>query len=216
MKRSYREVVVKSGGRTYRIPEMWLIGRQRAGRTYQQAVFDWIEQGEAETKKRGNPAGTPDEGPEEHLRNARALEYAVREPLKRAYGSLISRDKGNAQYVAEALEALQALDARVRTALEQLVDKRVDMRLPNSRRRGSVRRGNPSLMVLGANPRVTDAALATWAKIEYTRPDDPDGKDVIRVHEFKDGFEIGWLDDGSVQLSHPRHPLWTEDEIGRA
>jgi len=116
-------------------------------------------------------------------------------------------------------EPLTVLDVRMildrlRKALNEI--ERVDIRLHNGRGRGSVRRGNPSLMVLGANPRVTDATLATWAKIEYTRPDDPDGKDVIRVHEFKDGFEIGWLDDGSVQLSHPRHPLWTEDEIGRA
>ena len=109
---------------------------------------------------------------------------------------------------------VQMILTRLRKALNEI--ERVDIALSNRRRSGNVRRGNPSLMVLGANPRVEDATLASWAKIEYIRPDDPDGDDVIRVHEFRDGFEIGWLSDGSVQLSHPRHRLWTEDEIGRA
>lgn len=148
----------------------------------------------------GNP-GVPDEGPIEHLKNAAAIIQANLELGEK--DALVADDA-------------KAVLARIRTALRQLEDKRVDIALPNRRRRGSVRRGNPSLMVLGANPRVDDATIATWAKIEYRRPDDPDGDDVIRVHEFKDGFEIGWLSDGSVQLSHPRHRLWTEDEIGRA
>ncbi len=48
--------VVKSSGRTYRIPEMWLVGRQQSGRTYQEAVQDWIDQEEMEKKsRRRNP-----------------------------------------------------------------------------------------------------------------------------------------------------------------
>ena len=148
-----------------------------------------------------NMGGVPEEGAVEHLKNAAAIIQANLELGEQ--DALVADDA-------------RAVLARIKAALRQLENKRVDIALPNRRRRGSVRRGNPSLMVLGANPRVEDATIATWAKIEYRRPDDPDGKDVIRVHEFKDGFEIGWLDDGSVQLSHPRHPLWTEDEIGRA
>lgn len=151
--------------------------------------------------RRRENAGVPDEGPIEHLKNAAAILQANLELGEK--DALVADDA-------------KAVLARIKTALRQLEDKRVDIALPNRRRRGSVRRGNPSLMVLGANPRVDDATIATWAKIEYRRPDDPDGDDVIRVHEFKDGFEIGWLSDGSVQLSHPRHRLWTEDEIGRA
>jgi len=146
------------------------------------------------TQTRDN-AGVPEEGAVEHLKNAAAILQANLELGEK--DALVADDA-------------RAVLARIKAALRQLENKRVDIALPNRRRRGSVRRGNPSLMVLGANPRVTDATLATWAKIEYRRPDDPDGEDVIRVHEFKDGFEIGWLDDGSVQLSHPRHPLWTE------
>jgi hypothetical protein len=149
--------------------------------------------------KRANPTEHR-EPAKDHIRNAMAL-LMTTQPYTQDGEPLT------------ALDVRMILD-RLRKALNEI--ERVDIRLHNGRRGGSVRRGNPSLMVLGANPRVTDATLATWAKIEYTRPDDPDGKDVIRVHEFKDGFEIGWLDDGSVQLSHPRHPLWTEDEIGRA
>jgi hypothetical protein len=153
------------------------------------------------TGRRENPSYVPDEGPIEHLKNAAAI---------------ISANLQLGEKDALVADDARAVLARIKAALRQLEDKRVDMRLPNGRRSGRIRRGNPALMVLGANPRVADATLATWAKIEYRRPDDPDGEDVIRVHEFKDGFEIGWLDDGSVQLSHPRHPLWTDDEIGRA
>jgi len=153
------------------------------------------------TGRRENPSHVPEEGPVEHLKNAAAIIQANLE--------LGEKD-------ALVAEDAKAVLARIKAALRQLEDKHVDMGLPRRGNRRSVRRGNPSLMVLGANPRVDDATIATWAKIEYMRPDDPDGDDVIRVHEFKDGFEIGWLSDGSVQLSHPRHRLWTEDEIGRA
>jgi len=148
------------------------------------------------TQTRDNP-GVPSEGPVEHLKNAAAIIQANLE--------LGEKD-------ALTAEDAHAVLARIRTALRQLEDRRVNIPLSHRSRRGIVRRGNPALAVLGANPRVEDATLATWAKIEYVRPDDPDGKRIIRVHEFKDGFEIGWLSDGSVQLSHPKHPLWTEDD----
>ncbi len=138
--------------------------------------------------------GVPEEGPAEHLKNAAAIIQA-------------NLDIGE----EDALTAgdARAVLARIKTALQILEKERVNIALPRGANRRIVRRGNPALMVLG-NPRVVDAATATWAQIEYVRPDDPDGK-VTRVHEFPDGFEIGWLSDGSVQLSHPQHPLWVED-----
>jgi hypothetical protein len=39
---------VTRGQWVYEIPEMWLIGRERAGRTMFEAIEDWIEQSEAE------------------------------------------------------------------------------------------------------------------------------------------------------------------------
>lgn len=145
---------------------------------------------------RSNPSHVPDEGPIEHLKNAAAIIQANLELGEK--DALVADDA-------------KAVLARIKTALQQLEQRGyVYMGLPRRGNRRSVRRGNPALMVLG-NPNVEDATVATWAKIEYMRPDDPDGKDVVRVHEFKDGFEIGWLSDGSVQLSHPRHPLWTDD-----
>jgi hypothetical protein len=139
----------------------------------------------------------PDEGPIEHLKNAAAIIQA----------NLELGDKD-----ALVADDAKAVLARIKTALQQLEQHgHVYMGLPRKGNRRSVRRGNPALAVLG-NPHVADATLATWAKIEYMRPDDPDGSDVVRVHEFSDGFEIAWLDDGSVQLSHPRHPLWTDDK----
>lgn len=147
--------------------------------------------------ERGNP-GVPDEGPIEHLKNAAAIIQANLELGEK--DALVADDA-------------RAVLARIKTALQQLEQRgHVYMGLPRRGNRRSVRRGNPALAVLGGNPRVADATLATWAKIEYMRPDDPDGTDVVRVHEFRDGFEIAWLDDGSVQLSHPRHPLWTDDK----
>jgi hypothetical protein len=142
-------------------------------------------------------AGVPDEGPIEHLKNAVAILQANLELGEK--DALVADD-------------VRAVLARIRTALRQLEDQRVNIALPRRGNRRSVHLRNPALAVLAANPRVEDATLATWAKIEYRRPDDPDGKNVIRVHEFKDGFEIGWLSDGSVQLSHPKHPLWMEDD----
>lgn len=147
------------------------------------------------TQTRDNP-GVPAEGPVEHLKNAAAIIQANLE--------LGEKD-------ALTADDARAVLARVKAALRQLEDRRVNIPLSRGRRSRNVRRSNPALAILGANPRVEDATIATWAKIEYTRPDDPDGKRIIRVHEFKDGFEIGWLSDGSVQLSHPKHALWMED-----
>lgn len=150
------------------------------------------------TEQRKRNPGVPDEGPIEHLKNAAAIIQA----------NLELGDKD-----ALVADDAKAVLARIKTALRQLEERgHVYMGLSRRGNRRSVRHGNPALMVLGANPRVADATLATWAKIEYMRPDDPDGSDVVRVHEFRDGFEIAWLDDGSVQLSHPRHPLWTDDK----
>jgi hypothetical protein len=146
---------------------------------------------------RNHPGRVPDEGPIEHLKNAAAIIQANLELGEK--DALVADDA-------------RAVLARIRTALRQLEDRRVNIPLSRRSNRRIVRRRNPALAVLGANPRVDDATIATWAKIEYMRPDDPDGKNVIRVHEFKDGFEIGWLSDGTVQLSHPKHPLWMEDE----
>jgi len=75
-----------------------------------------------------------------------------------------------------------------------------------------VRRSNPVLAVMGGNPpqAAGDDIVATWANIEYCRPDDPDGKRAVRVHEFPDGFVATPLADGSILLRHPRGlNLWT-------
>ncbi len=149
-------------------------------------------------------AGVPEEGPQEHIRNALASIVAERDLLKGTH-------HGYTFDPEELYIWLGQVEARLRTALQQLEDRRVNIGLSRSPKQRSVRHGNPALAILGANPRVEDATIASWAKIEYRRPDDPDGRNVIRVHEFKDGFEIGWLSDGTVQLSHPKHPLWTED-----
>lgn len=143
-----------------------------------------------------NMGGVPEEGPVEHLKNAAAIIQANLE--------LGEKD-------ALTADDARAVLARVKTALRQLEDRRVNIPLSRGHRSRNVHRSNPALAILGANPRVEDATIATWAKIEYMRPDDPDGKRIIRVHEFKDGFEIGWLSDGTVQLSHPKHALWMED-----
>lgn len=170
--------------------------RDDKGNTFEMFTARLGEPGKA-SWRRQNP-GVPDEGPIEHLKNAAAIIQA----------NLELGDKD-----ALVADDAKAVLARIKTALRQLEERgHVYMGLPRRGNRRSVRHGNPALMVLGANPRVADATLATWAKIEYMRPDDPDGGDVVRVHEFKDGFEIAWLDDGSVQLSHPRHPLWTDDK----
>lgn len=75
-----------------------------------------------------------------------------------------------------------------------------------------VRRSNPTLAVMGANPPTAagDDIEATWAMLSYRRPDDPEGKRVVREHEFKDGFVATPLHDGSILLRHPRgYNLWT-------
>jgi len=155
------------------------------------------------TQTRDTNPGVPDEGPIEHLKNAAAIIQANLELGEK--DALVADDA-------------RAVLARIRKALQQLEGRRVNIPLSRRRNGRNVRhRSNPALAILGlnprvkANPRIEDATIATWAKIEYVRPDDPDGKRIIRVHEFKDGFEIGWLSDGSVQLSHPKHALWMED-----
>lgn len=90
-----------------------------------------------------------------------------------------------------------------------------ERRLPSLRRGARraffpVRRRNPVLAVMGANPPAGADIEATWAKIEYCRPDDPEGKRVARVHEFPNGFVATPLDDGSILLRHPQgKTLWT-------
>ncbi len=82
-------------------------------------------------------------------------------------------------------------------------------------RRGAifqVRRNNPLLAVMGANPprAAGEDIEATWAIIEYRRPDDPNGKRIVRTHEFHDGFVATPLEDGGILLRHPRGlNLWT-------
>ena len=147
------------------------------------------------TRKKNPLQYVPEEGPAEHLRNAL---------------SMLMHFPG--ETTDDQSDTLAAITRRVTEALDQLEHRRVNIPLSRRSNRRIVRRRNPALAVLGANPRVDDATIATWAKIEYMRPDDPDGKNIVRVHEFKDGFEIGWLSDGTVQLSHPKHPLWMEDD----
>jgi hypothetical protein len=73
--------------------------------------------------------------------------------------------------------------------------------------RGSVRQ-NPALAII--NPPAPPIE-ATWAKIEYQRPDDPEGKRIVRVHEFKEGFVATPLADGGILLRHPGgQQLWTK------
>lgn len=148
-----------------------------------------------------NPTGLPGEGPNEHVRNALAI---------------IMHFPGETD--DEQGDALAAIAARLGKALDQLEHRRVNTPLSRGTRGRSIRRSNPALAILG-NPRVVDADRVLWAKIEYVRPDDPDtedgsGKDIIRVHEFPDGVDIGWLSDGSVQLSHPskKLKLWMDDK----
>lgn len=83
-------------------------------------------------------------------------------------------------------------------------------------RRGRVRaffqgrRKNPTLAVMGANPPAAEEIEATWAFLQYRRPDDPDGKRIIREHEFEDGFIAIPMEDGSIVLRHPQGlNLWT-------
>lgn len=177
--------------------------RQRKGRIMRPSTFKRIER---EARRRGATDPTAVAGAA-YWKTVRA-KFRRRNPQREPANEHIR----NALAILLTARPLTDLDvkaviARLRKALALI--ERVNIGLPNRGRGRSVRK-NPALAVLG-NPRVVDADLATWAKLEYMRPDDPDGRNVVRTHEFKDGFEIGWLDDGSVQLSHPRHPLWTDD-----
>lgn len=86
------------------------------------------------------------------------------------------------------------------------------LRKGRRRRFFQVRRKNPTLAVMGANPpdAAGDDIEATWAEINYRRPDDPEGDNIVREHEFPDGFVATPLKDGGVLLRHPRGlNLWT-------
>lgn len=83
-------------------------------------------------------------------------------------------------------------------------------------RAGGRLRQNPAMLgVLGLNPPpMIDGSVepiqAMWGEIHYVRPDDPEGKDVVRVHEFKHGFRALPLTDGRVLLeSRKDDRLWT-------
>lgn len=89
--------------------------------------------------------------------------------------------------------------------------------LPRGRSRGRLR-GNPAqLAILGLNPPISvdrgvDPIEAEWAELQYQRPDDPDGEDVVRVHEFPKGFTATPLTDGRVLLSgREGERLWTAE-----
>lgn len=73
------------------------------------------------------------------------------------------------------------------------------------------RRQNPPLVLMGVNPPDKAKVIrANWGRIEYCRPDDPEGKNVARVHDFPDGFIAHGLADGTVLLRHPKgRRLWT-------
>ena len=210
---SVKPIRVRVGRKTVPLSEATLSQLQVAAlkafpsSPYQLAIRAEINRRHARGEKtwlppKGNPPRefVPDEGPAEHIRNALQILTLAEEVQGYHQDAVFERDD------------LIAIKQRLEKALAQVEDLRVYMGLPRKANRRSVRRAsNPALAVLG-NPRVEDATIATWAKIEYMRPDDPDGSDVVRVHEFKDGFEIGWLSDGSVQLRHPKHPLWMDDE----
>lgn len=106
--------------------------------------------------------------------------------------------------VKEHLDPLERAGRRMRLS-------RSSQDLRHRLRGGRFRRGNPILATLGANPPdIPKPIMARWAKIEYERTDDPEGVDIVRVHEFSDGFIAKALPDGSVILRHPQHALWTK------
>lgn len=148
---------------------------------------------------RPNPYAVKEEGPAEHLRNAlsilRYFPYA-----------------GTEDEIEEQMGAVAAITARTNLALRQ-IERRGNPAFLRGGRHGAffrVRRSNPTLAIMGANPPAGDDIEATWAQIEYRRPDDPDGRKVVRVHEFEDGFIATPLKDGGILLRHPRGlNLWT-------
>lgn len=49
-------------------------------------------------------------------------------------------------------------------------------------------------------------------RLEYRHVEDPDGPDVVRVHDFGPGVEMWALEDGTVLLRHrdPETPVWAD------
>lgn len=129
------------------------------------------------------------EGPAEHIRNA--LTILIHSP----------KYEGEKRYSMD-LSDLSAIKQRLELALHQIESGVVIPGVAGAPRKGYHRRNNPVLAVLG-NPlahKPVGSLRATWGQLEYIRPDDPDGKNIVRVHEFKDGFYATGLDDGSVHL----------------
>lgn len=103
------------------------------------------------------------------------------------------------------------LDMRLKTAIDLL--NGLKRQAQAGIHRNAPRRSNsPILAVIGPNPvdKETKPIRATWGRIEYRRPDDPEGKRVVREHDFPDGFVASPMSDGSVLLRHPKgRRLWT-------
>lgn len=86
--------------------------------------------------------------------------------------------------------------------------------LPRSSKSRRLRHNPAQLAVLGLNPppridQSVDPIVALWGEFHYVRPDDPEGE-VVRVHEFENGFVAVPLVDGRVLLESRRgERLWT-------
>ena len=86
--------------------------------------------------------------------------------------------------------------------------------LPRSSKSRRLRHNPAQLAVLGLNPppridQSVDPIVALWGEFHYVRPDDPEGE-VVRVHEFENGFVAVPLIDGRVLLESRRgERLWT-------
>lgn len=138
-------------------------------------------------RRRRNPV--EGEGPAEHIRNALTMLL---------HGHHVSSGD-RWEYDREVVTAIKQ---RLELALHQVESGVVIPGVAGMPRKGYHREGNPALAILG-NPLVrkpVGTIKATWASMEYIRPDDPDGKKIVRVHEFKDGLYMTGLDDGSVHL----------------
>ena len=161
-----------------------------------------------------NPRGF---GPDEYatgegvvtpLSESKELGFVI-EILNDALGRDLS---GGSRYdVSKAVEILLRLKDQALKGLhrnpEQSGGIHIDIGSHNPRRRAR----NPPLVLMGVNPPERGTMLrAKWARIEYCRPDDPEGRGVARVHDFPDGFVARGLADGSVLLRHPKgRRLWT-------